>query len=63
MEEKTLYTVEDAQAAIKADEQARIARTAQRIRAILDEERTDLIAVPQFTADGRTVAVPQIVTR
>lgn len=63
MEEKATYTVEAAQAAIEADKQARITRTAQRIRAILDEDHTDLLAVPQLNADGRVVAVVQIVTR
>ncbi len=63
MEDKAVYTIEAAQAAIKADEQARIARTAQRIRAILDEERTDLVARPQLSEDGRIIAVPQVVAR
>lgn len=63
MEDKPVYTIEAAQAAIEADKQARITRTAQRIRAILDEEHTDLVAHPQLSEDGRIGAVVQVIAR
>jgi len=63
MEDKAIYTIEAAQAALEADKQARITRTAQRIRAILDEEHTDLVARPQLSEDGRIGAVVQVVAR
>ena len=57
------YDVNQAQAAIEADRQARAERAAQRIQEILDAEQCVLVAVPQFTADGRVTASVQIVTR
>ena len=63
MEEKAVYTVEAAQAALEGDKQARINRTLQRIRAILDEEHTDLVARPQLSEDGRIGAVVQVIAR
>jgi phage gp36-like protein len=51
-----------AQAALDADRKARAERAAQRIQAVLAEERCQIIAIPQL-ADGRVVAVVQIVAQ
>jgi hypothetical protein len=60
-EEREKYDVSQAQAAIEADRNARAARAAERIRAILDEERCQIVAQPQISGDGRIVATVQIV--
>jgi len=62
-EERVTYDVTAAQAALDADRQARVDRAAARIQAVLAEERCQIVAVPQITADGRIVAVVQIVAQ
>ena len=60
-EERAPYDVNAARAALDADRQARAERAAQRIQAVLVEERCQLVAAPQLTADGRVVAAVQVV--
>lgn len=62
-EERVPYDVTQAHAAIDADRQARARQALARIQAVLEEERCQLVAVPQLTADGRVVAVVQVVAQ
>ena len=60
-EEQATYNVTQAQAIIEAERQQRAERCAQRIAALLAEERCQLVALPSFTDDGRITAAVQIV--
>ena len=62
-EERVIYDVTQARAALDADRQQRAERCAQRIAALLEAERCQIVAVPQLTADGRIVAAVQIVAQ
>ena len=62
-EERATYDVQAAQAVIEAERQQRAERCAQRIAALLEAERCQIVAVPQITADGRIVAAVQIVAQ
>lgn len=62
-EPRVPYGVAQAQAAIDADKQTRAREALARIKAVLEEERCQLVAVPQLTADGRVVAVVQVVAQ
>jgi hypothetical protein len=53
--------VEKAREAIDADRNARVARAAERIQNVLDEERCKVVAQPQINAEGRIVGVVHIV--
>ena len=53
--------VEKARAAIDADRNARVARAAERIRKVLDEEQCRVTCVPQINAEGRIVGTVHIV--
>lgn len=52
--------IEQAQAAIRADQERRIAEALKGVQAVLDEHRCQVVAVPQIV-DGRIVAAVQIV--
>ena len=62
-ENAPVYDITQAQAALDADRQQRAERCAQRIAALLEAERCQIVAVPQITADGRIVAAVQIVAQ
>ena len=62
-EEQVTYDVTQAQAVIDAEHKQRAERCAQRIAALLEAERCQIVAVPQITADGRIVAAVQIVAQ
>lgn len=53
----------EARKLVEQDKQARVQAAADAVGAILREHECDLIAVPQFTPDGRITAVVQIVAR
>lgn len=56
-------TPSEAQALIVADKQRRLQAFRDAIAAAANEYQCDLIAVPRFTQDGRTVATIEIVAR
>ena len=56
-------TPAEAAALIKADSEHRVKLAAEAVQAALTEHGCDLVAVPQIAADGRVVAVVQIVAR
>jgi hypothetical protein len=60
-EEKPVYDVRQAQAAIEADRQWRTEEAARRIQPILDELRCHIDAVAQLTQDGRIAVFPRMV--
>jgi len=62
-EEKAVYDVQQAQAVLEQERQARTERVAQRIREILDAEKCEIVARPSFSDDGRVVATVAIVAR
>jgi hypothetical protein len=62
-EEKQLSDLEAALAAIEQDKQARIQEANTAIQSVLQRFRVELIATPQLTADGRVVAVAQLIAR
>lgn len=63
MAEKTTYDAQAARLAIEADRRERLQRAAERVQVILAEERVDIIAHPQYTDDGRTIAIVRYVAR
>lgn len=56
-------TPEQALKLVDADRAQRVQAAAEQVAAILRERECDLVAVPQFTPDGRITAVVQIVAR
>lgn len=56
-------TPTEAAALVEQDRQRRIKAAAEAVQAALRENNCDLLAVPQIAADGRVVAVVQIVAR
>lgn len=56
-------TPEQAAALVEADKQRRIKAAAEAVQAALQEHQCDLVALPQIAADGRVVAVVQLVAR
>lgn len=52
-----------AAALLEADKQRRVQAAAEAIQVALREHNCDLVALPQIAADGRVVAVVQIVAR
>lgn len=56
-------TPTEAAALVEQDKQRRGQAAAEAVAAALREHGCDLVAVPQITADGRVVAVVQIVAR
>lgn len=48
---------------IEADRQRRLAECRQKVQELLDEYNCDLVAVPQIAADGRIVAIVQLVAK
>lgn len=56
-------TKSEATALLEQDRQARSQAAAAAIQAALQEHECDLVALPQFAADGRVLAVVQIVAR
>ena len=56
-------TPEQAAALVEADKQRRIKAAAEAVQAALAEHGCDLVALPQIAADGRVVAVVQIMAR
>jgi len=56
-------TPTEAAALVEADKQRRVQAAAEAVQAALKEYQCDLVAVPQIAADGRVVAVVQIVAR
>lgn len=58
-----VITPEQATALVNADKQRRIKAAAEAVQAALRENNCDLLAVPQIAADGRVVAVVQLVAR
>lgn len=59
----TPITPTEAQALIVADKQRRLNEFRQAVEALTVEYQCDLIAVPRYTQDGRTVATIEIVAR
>ncbi len=62
-ETTTIITPEQAHQAIEDDKQQRMKALAKIIENATAELRCDLVALPQYTPDGRTVAVLQIIAR
>ena len=56
-------TPTEAAALVEADRQRRAKLAAEAVQAALAEHGCELLAVPQITADGRVVAVVQLVAR
>ena len=56
-------TPTEAAALVEADKQRRVKAAAEAVQAALQEHQCDLVALPQIAADGRVVAVVQIVAR
>jgi len=56
-------TPTEAAALVEADKQRRVQAAAEAVQAALRENNCDLLAVPQIAADGRVVAVVQLVAR
>jgi len=56
-------TPTEAAALVEADKQRRSKAAAEAVQAALRENNCDLLAVPQIAADGRVVAVVQLVAR
>jgi len=56
-------TPTEAAALLEADKQRRMKLAAEAVQAALAEHGCDLLALPQIAADGRVVAVVQIVAR
>ena len=56
-------TPEQAAALVEQDKQRRIKLAAEAVQAALAEHGCDLVALPQIAADGRIVAVVQLVAR
>lgn len=56
-------TPTEAAALVEADKQRRINAAAEAVAAALREHNCDLVALPQIAADGRIMAVVQIVAR
>ena len=56
-------TPTEAAALVEADKQRRVKAAAEAVQAALAEHQCDLVALPQIAADGRVVAVVQIVAR
>jgi len=56
-------TPTEAAALVEADKQRRVKAAAEAVAAALQEHQCDLVALPQIAADGRIVAVVQIVAR
>lgn len=56
---KTTLTKEQ----IDAHRQASVKACGERLAALLQEYNCDLVAMPQFTQDGRVVAVVQLVAK
>jgi hypothetical protein len=52
--------IEQAQAAIKADQERRVAEVLRAVQAVCEQHRVQIVAVPQIV-DGRIVAAVQIV--
>lgn len=48
---------------VEQDKQRRVQAAAEAVQAALKQHECDLVALPQVTADGRVVAVVQIVAR
>lgn len=59
---ETMTPTEAAQL-VEADKARRIKAAAEAVQAALAEHGCDLVAVPQIAADGRVVAVVQLVAR
>lgn len=53
----------EARRLVDADKQRRVNAAAQAVQDALREHECDLIALPQIAADGRIVAVVQIVAK
>jgi len=62
MSETTMTPTEAAQL-VEQDRQRRVQAAAEAVQAALRENNCDLLAVPQIAADGRVVAVVQLVAR
>ena len=56
-------TPQQAAQLVEADKQRRVQAVAQAIQDVLQQHTCDLAATPQITADGRIVAIVQIVAR
>ena len=56
-------TPAEAAALVEADKQRRVKLAAEAVQAALQEHQCDLVALPQIAADGRVVAVVQLVAR
>jgi len=52
--------IEQAQAAIKADQERRVAEVLRAVQAVCEQHRVQIVGVPQIV-DGRIVAAVQIV--
>lgn len=62
-EEKTIYNVTEAQAAVNADRQRRSAQCAAEIQQVLKRYGCQIVAQPTLTPDGRIVAQIQIIAQ
>lgn len=56
-------TPTEAAALVEADKQRRVKLAAEAVAAVLQEHGCDLVALPQIAADGRVVAVVQLIAR